>query len=77
MAAYRVHYCDNAGKVFSADDVEAPDDRTVIANAKGKARSPKFEIWQRDRLVLKQPQDMAVEGDRPPRLRRIGEKRPR
>jgi hypothetical protein len=72
MASYRVYYRDLSGKLFSAADIEAPDDAAAIVRAEAltKNRSVPFEVWHSERLVHRQVLDTATGGDKPsPRTR--------
>ena len=50
---YRLYCLDKAGKVASADWVEADDDQAAIGVAKEKQDGHSLELWQRDRLVAR------------------------
>jgi hypothetical protein len=68
MATYRIYYGDHSGKVFSADDLEAPNDEAAIGNAVTNGKSPAVEVWQHERLVLKHPAGLTLTGGKPPHL---------
>jgi hypothetical protein len=51
MTAYRVYCLDGAGKVWSAEWVEAEDDAAAIDAAQRMTQASKCEIWQGQRLV--------------------------
>jgi len=70
MAAYRIYYCDERYKVFSADDLEASNDRDAIERAGRLAsgRKASFEVWQGNRLVHRNPLAVPAAGSKPPHL---------
>lgn len=70
MAFYRVYYCDAAGKIFSANDLEASDDTEAVARGKQLAGTRFLEVWERDRLVHRPETAPRSAGERPPRLGR-------
>lgn len=70
MAAYRIYYCDDGGKVFSAHDFEATNDDDAVERASRLAsgRKTPFEVWQSDRLVHRDPLAVPAGGAKPPSL---------
>jgi len=51
MAAYRVYSLNGAGKVLSAEWIEADSDERAVETARAAARGVSLEIWQGQRLV--------------------------
>jgi hypothetical protein len=70
MAGYRIYYCDDQGKVFSAHDFEATNDLDAVERASRLASGRKlpFEVWQDDRLVHRDPLALPAGGAKPPSL---------
>ena len=54
MPIYRAYRLDHAGRIITADWIEAPDDATAKAEAKEDLCEdgiPALELWQATRLV--------------------------
>jgi hypothetical protein len=50
---YRLYCLDEAGKVASAEWIEAEDDQAAIDAARQKQDGHSLELWQRNRLVAR------------------------
>jgi hypothetical protein len=48
---YRLYRLDGAGRISTAEWVEAADDDEARSKAAGQCASESFELWQRKRLV--------------------------
>jgi hypothetical protein len=48
---YRLYRLDGAGKIMSAEWVEAPDDDGARDEARSRSDSGSFELWEKNRLV--------------------------
>ena len=48
---YRVYSVDGAGKIVSADWVEAEDDAHALREAEQRLDGVALEVWERQRLV--------------------------
>jgi hypothetical protein len=53
MSEYRLYRVDGAGRILSAEWLEAADDDSAVAEARTCAEGTRCEIWQRDRLVAR------------------------
>lgn len=53
MSAYRLYRVDGAGKILSAEWLEAANDESAVAQARTCAEGTRCEIWQRERLVAR------------------------
>jgi hypothetical protein len=51
LATYRLYRLDGAGKIHSAEWIEAHADEHARAEARTRAPSGRFELWERNRLV--------------------------
>jgi hypothetical protein len=51
LPAYRLYRIDGAGKITSADWVEADGDDDALAHARDRTEGGRFELWERERLV--------------------------
>lgn len=51
MPVYRVYRLDGAGKVWSAEWIEADDDAAALDVARKMADAAHIEVWQTQRLV--------------------------
>jgi hypothetical protein len=51
LSNYRLYRLDGAGKISTADWVDAVDDAEARAKAAEQCPSGGFELWQRKRLV--------------------------
>jgi hypothetical protein len=59
MTDYRLYCVDGAGKITSAEWIDAKNDDEALAIARAQKRSVACELWERDRLVGE------VDGDDP------------
>jgi len=48
---YRVYSVDGAGKIVSADWLEADDDANALVGARSRFNGLVLEVWERHRLV--------------------------
>lgn len=55
MPDYRVYGLDGAGKIISAQWLEAKNDDEAIALARSLTLTTGFELWMRNRLVARIP----------------------
>lgn len=56
MAAYRIYCMDGAGRISSADWIDAKNDEDAVGQTrKLKEKAVRCEIWQKDRLVARLP----------------------
>ena len=55
MAGYRLYTMDGAGRITSADWIDAPTDADAVAAARAMKPSTKCELWNQDRLVATIP----------------------
>ena len=53
MGTYRLYCLDGAGKVVSAEWIDAEDDNTAIEAAKDLMNGYPCELWERSRLVIR------------------------
>lgn len=51
MANYRLYRLDGAGKITNAEWIEASGDEHALDEARGRAQTGSFELWDKDRLV--------------------------
>ena len=51
MPSYRLYRLDGAGKISTADWIEAADDAEARRAARLKGDSGTYELWDRDRLI--------------------------
>jgi hypothetical protein len=59
VPAYRVYQLDGSGKIDSADWIEAAADDEAIGEARARFPDGGFELWQRQRLVRREPRSEA------------------
>ncbi|MFL6731664.1 MAG: hypothetical protein ACJ8EP_04905 [Sphingomicrobium sp.] len=52
MPAYRLYRLDGAGKIVSADWIEADADAEAARQAQELMNGNRFELWQRNRLLI-------------------------
>jgi hypothetical protein len=50
---YRLYVLDGAGRIATADWVDATGDEEAIMIARNQRQGAKFELWQKDRLVCR------------------------
>jgi len=48
---YRLYRLDGAGKITSAEWIEAPNDSAALDDAQVLSASDSFELWYKDRLI--------------------------
>lgn len=53
MPSYRLYRLDGAGKIVSAEWVEAADDDAAAQEARERDLPVTCEIWERNRLVVR------------------------
>jgi hypothetical protein len=53
LPAYRLYHVDGAGKVSSAEWIEADTDDSAIETARSNAKTVECELWQGSRLVAR------------------------
>jgi hypothetical protein len=53
VASYRLYRLDGAGKINSAEWIEAADDEDAARQAGTRARGSTCEVWDRNRLVAR------------------------
>jgi hypothetical protein len=53
LLSYRLYRLDGAGKISSADWIQATDDEIAHAEARKRIDSGIYELWERDRLVTR------------------------
>ena len=51
MPNYRIYRLDGAGRISTADWIDAGDDDEALSKAVAQCPSGGFELWQRKRLV--------------------------
>ncbi len=51
MPAYRLYRLDGAGKIISADWLDADGDEHAREQAQAQADGGRFELWERNRLI--------------------------
>jgi len=51
LPAYRLYRLDGAGKITSADWIDAESDSAALNEAKQAVDGARFELWARNRLV--------------------------
>jgi hypothetical protein len=55
VGTYRLYCLDGAGKVVSAEWIDAEDDNTAIEAAKDMVDGHTCELWARSRFVIRLP----------------------
>ena len=55
VPAYRFYRLDRSGKIVTGDWVAADDDAEALGHARQRARGGYFELWDRNRLVGREP----------------------
>ena len=53
MPSYRLYRLDGAGKIVSAEWVEAADDESAVKHARARELPVICEMWDRNRLVAR------------------------
>ena len=51
MPNYRLYRLDGAGKIVSADWIEADADADALRLAQDRAQGGRFELWEQRRLI--------------------------
>ena len=51
MPAYRLYRLDGAGKIMSADWIDAEADADALRQVHERVNGTRFELWDRKRLV--------------------------
>lgn len=51
VLSYRLYRLDGAGKISTADWIEAVDDEAARREASNRMQSGNYELWERNRLV--------------------------
>ena len=59
MPSYRLYWLDGAGKIVTADWLEAEDDDSAVHAVRDRAEPRPCEIWEHKRLVGKVARDEA------------------
>jgi hypothetical protein len=55
LPSYRLYRLDGAGKIITADWIEAETDHHARDEAKARAAEGPHELWERGRLVARYP----------------------
>jgi hypothetical protein len=53
LSNYRLYRLDGAGKITSAEWLEADDDEHAARQAQQRALDGPYEVWQRNRLIAR------------------------
>ena len=53
LGAYRLYRLDGAGKITSAEWIEAADDADAARQARRRADGGSCEVWDRNRLIAR------------------------
>lgn len=53
MPSYRLYRLDGAGKITTAEWVEAEHDDEAAEKARDRCKVGAYELWNRDRLVVR------------------------
>jgi hypothetical protein len=56
---YRLYRLDGAGKIMSAEWIDAPGDAEALGDARSRAESGSFELWEKHRLIERHRPDQA------------------
>lgn len=65
MPAYRLYRVDGAGRIVSAEWLEAADDDSAVEAARVSGNGSRCELWQRQRLVARlNPDGSSSDGSR-------------
>jgi len=51
VPTYRLYRLDGAGKIASADWIEADTDQEALVSARDQGGAGRFELWERNRLI--------------------------
>ena len=55
VPSYRLYRLDGAGKIATADWIQADDDDDALNQARERMDGSQYEMWQRSRLVARHP----------------------
>jgi hypothetical protein len=55
VPSYRLYRLDGAGKIVTAEWVEASDDQGALQEAQTRREGAQCELWDRNRLVARIP----------------------
>lgn len=53
MVSYRLYRLDGAGKISSAEWIEAADDEDAARQARLRSQGGACELWERNRLIAR------------------------
>jgi hypothetical protein len=53
LVSYRLYRLDGAGKISSAEWIEATDDEDAARQARLRAKDGTSEVWERNRLIAR------------------------
>jgi hypothetical protein len=53
LPSYRLYRLDGAGKITTAEWIEAEHDDDALAKARVRCRVGGYELWERDRMVVR------------------------
>lgn len=53
LPSYRLYRLDGAGKIITADWLDADDDEDALRQARAQAAAGAYELWDRDRLLAR------------------------
>ncbi len=53
MVSYRLYLLDEAGKISSAEWIEATDDEDAARQARFRSQDGTCEVWERNRLIAR------------------------
>ena len=53
LANYRLYLLDGAGKISSAEWIEAKDDKDAARVARLRSKAGTCEVWDRNRLIVR------------------------
>ena len=51
MLSYRLYRLDGAGKIMTAEWIEAENDEDALEKARARCKIGGYELWDRNRLV--------------------------
>ena len=54
MPTYRLYRLDGAGRISTAEWIEAEDDEQARAAAEAQSRPGAYELWEKQRLVRRE-----------------------
>lgn len=53
MPAYRLYCVDGAGKIISAEWLEADDESAAVDAARAASGDGRFELWRRQKMIVR------------------------